>query len=72
MVIDSIAALARADFSRDQLVERQQALGAQAARLKRLAEAFRIPILVTNQAGQNTQHHSVPRRVCSQAVPPAA
>lgn len=49
VIIDSIAALARLDFSRDQIVERQNALGQLAAKLKRLAEAFRIPILVTNQ-----------------------
>lgn len=49
VIVDSMAALMRADFSKDRLVERQAVLGEQAARLKRLAEAFRIPIVVTNQ-----------------------
>jgi RAD51-like protein 1 len=49
VIIDSMAALMRADFSRERLVERQAVLGEQAARLKRLAEAFRIPFVVTNQ-----------------------
>ena len=49
VIIDSIAALMRADFARERLIERQAMLGEYAARLKRLAEAFRIPILVTNQ-----------------------
>jgi len=39
----------RSEFGREKLVERQALLGAQAARLKQLAEAFRIPIVVTNQ-----------------------
>ena len=49
VIIDSMAALMRADFSRERLVERQAVLGEQAARLKRLAEAFRIPFVVSNQ-----------------------
>lgn len=39
----------RSEFGREKLVERQALLGAQAARLKQLAEAFRIPVVVTNQ-----------------------
>ena len=49
VIIDSIAALLRAEFGRDQVGERQALLGQQASRLKLLAEAFRIPIVVTNQ-----------------------
>eukprot|EP00884_Botryococcus_braunii_P018602 jgi/Botrbrau1/5425/Bobra.182_1s0027.1 len=49
VVVDSIAALARTDFGREQLSERQQLLGQQAAALKYVAESFRIPIVVTNQ-----------------------
>jgi RAD51-like protein 1 len=48
-VLVCAAALVRAEFGRGQLAQRQAALGAQAARLKALAEAFRIPIVVTNQ-----------------------
>lgn len=64
VIIDSIAALMRADFGRERLMERQALLGEHAARLKRLAEAFRVPIVVTNQVtggavsltGQQPQH----------------
>jgi RAD51-like protein 1 len=42
-------ALMRSEYGREQLAERQTALGQQASRLKQLAEAFRIPIVVTNQ-----------------------
>ncbi|DBB05144.1 TPA: hypothetical protein ACH3X3_010395 [Trebouxia sp. C0006] len=49
VVVDSIAALARSEFSRDKIVDRQQLLGQQAAILKSLAETFRIPVVVVNQ-----------------------
>lgn len=49
VIVDSIAALMRSEFGREKLVERQALLGAQASKLKQLAEAFRIPIVVTNQ-----------------------
>ncbi|KAK9840539.1 hypothetical protein WJX81_000352 [Elliptochloris bilobata] len=48
VVVDSIAALARADFAAAQLPQRQQALGQAAAALKHLAETFRIPVVVTS------------------------
>eukprot|EP00271_Cylindrocystis_brebissonii_P014506 TRINITY_DN3586_c0_g1_i2.p1 TRINITY_DN3586_c0_g1~~TRINITY_DN3586_c0_g1_i2.p1 ORF type:complete len:370 (+),score=75.48 TRINITY_DN3586_c0_g1_i2:518-1627(+) len=48
VVVDSIAALARTEFGRDELAERQQLLSKQASLLKFLAETFRIPVLVTN------------------------
>ena len=43
------AALVRKEFGRDTLVDRQLLLGKQAAILKRLAEVFDIPVIVTNQ-----------------------
>ena len=49
VIIDSIAALARADLGAASVAERQAALNAQAGRLKYLAETFRMPVLVTNQ-----------------------
>ncbi|KAL3147194.1 DNA repair protein RAD51 [Trebouxia sp. C0010 RCD-2024] len=49
VLVDSIAALARSEFSRDKVVDRQQMLGQQAAILKSLAETFRIPVVVVNQ-----------------------
>ncbi|KAL4424690.1 hypothetical protein ABPG77_004497 [Micractinium sp. CCAP 211/92] len=49
LVLDSAASLARADFAPGSLPDRQRMLGQQAGRLKYLAEAFRIPVLVTNQ-----------------------
>lgn len=49
LVLDSAASLARADFAPGSLPDRQRMLGQQASRLKYLAEAFRIPVLVTNQ-----------------------
>jgi hypothetical protein len=55
IIIDSIAALARSDFGAGagggSLADRQAMLSQQAARLKQLAETFRIPVLVTNQVG---------------------
>jgi RAD51-like protein 1 len=69
VVIDSIAALARADYgcgvssvSRSHNIQdRQEMLGHVAARLKFIAETFKIPVVVTNQVttrmtGQVTAH----------------
>ncbi|KAG1657551.1 hypothetical protein FOA52_005437 [Chlamydomonas sp. UWO 241] len=65
IIIDSIAALARAEFGgggpSGGIIERQEMLGSIAVRLKHLAEAFRIPVVVTNQvttrlAGPATVH----------------
>lgn len=49
VVLDSAAALARKEFGRETLAERQRLLGRQAAMLKQLAEDFAIPVIVTNQ-----------------------
>lgn len=49
VLVDSIAALARSEFNRNKIVDRQQMLGQQAAILKSLAETFRIPVVVVNQ-----------------------
>lgn len=49
IIIDSIAALARADFGAQHIIERQKLLGQQASLLKLMAESFKIPVLVTNQ-----------------------
>lgn len=49
VIIDSIAALARTEYGSKNIIERQQLLGKQASSLKYLAEAFQIPVLVTNQ-----------------------
>lgn len=50
VVIDSIAALTRLDYSgRDGAVERAEVLGQVAVQLKNLAESFRLPVLVVNQ-----------------------
>ena len=52
VVVDSIAALMRAEFgAKGQVVERQELLGSQASVLKHLAESFRLPVVVTNQVG---------------------
>ena len=50
IVIDNIAVLARTEFtSSEDLVARQDILGRIASRLKKVACAYRIPIVVTNQ-----------------------
>jgi len=49
VIIDSIAALARTEFGAQSIAERQRMLGRQASQLKYIAEAFTIPVLVTNQ-----------------------
>jgi len=55
VIVDSVAALVRAEYGRERLVERQALLGEQASRLKQLAEAFRIPVVVTNQVTTRQQ-----------------
>ena len=49
VVIDNIAVLARAEFAPDRTIQRQALLGRVAARLKRLACAYRLPVVVVNQ-----------------------
>eukprot|EP00798_Chlamydomonas_sp_ICE-L_P006745 gene6745-3418_t len=52
VVVDSVAAVARADFGGagwQNTANRNKALGQLAAQLKHLAETFRIPVIVTNQ-----------------------
>lgn len=49
VVLDSAAALARKEYGREALAERQRLLAKQAAVLKQLAENFAIPVIVTNQ-----------------------
>ncbi len=50
IVVDSIMALFRVDFSgRGELSERQQVLGQTLKRLLKLAETYNVAILITNQ-----------------------
>lgn len=50
LVLDSVAALVRLDFStRMHIIARQQMLSKQAAQLKYLASTFHLPVVVTNQ-----------------------
>mmetsp|Transcript_7487 Transcript_7487/g.8999 ORF Transcript_7487/g.8999 Transcript_7487/m.8999 type:complete len:346 (+) Transcript_7487:69-1106(+) len=50
LLVDSVAALVRLDYSsRGQIFERQKMLSKQASQLKYLANTFSIPVLVTNQ-----------------------
>ena len=49
LVVDGVAAVARAQFGRDGLVERQQALSRLASRLKFAAETLDVAVVVTNQ-----------------------
>ena len=49
IIVDSIAALARRDFDRSAIQQRQEQLSTFASKLKYLAENFKIPIIVTNQ-----------------------
>ncbi|CAM9242152.1 unnamed protein product [Ascophyllum nodosum] len=49
IILDSIAALARRDFTRENTVKRQDLLTRQAAVLKSLAYTFSAVVLVTNQ-----------------------
>ena len=53
VVVDSIAFLVRS--GEGTLHERHELLGEQASRLKTLAEAFRIPVIVTNQVTTRTE-----------------
>jgi RAD51-like protein 1 len=49
IVVDSIASLARKEFDVSSMVTRQRLLSKIAAILKRYAEIFHIPVIVTNQ-----------------------
>jgi RAD51-like protein 1 len=49
IVVDSIAALVRKDFDLTSIALRQGKLSNIASQLKRLAEAFQIPIIIVNQ-----------------------
>ena len=49
VIIDSIAHLARAEFGREKVVQRQSALGAVASTLKRHAEKHALAVLAVNQ-----------------------
>ena len=55
IVLDSVAALLRTEFGGGEasaLAARGELLGQQAALLKAVAEAHRIPVVVTNQVRQ--------------------
>ena len=49
LIVDSVAALARAQFGRGQLTQRQELLGQIASALKQLAERLGMAAFVTNQ-----------------------
>ncbi|CAM9140036.1 unnamed protein product [Choristocarpus tenellus] len=49
IILDSVAALARKDFAKEDMANRQEVLTRQAAVLKRLAYTFNAVVLVTNQ-----------------------
>lgn len=49
LIVDSVAALARAQFGRGQLTQRQELLGQIASALKQLAERLGMAVFVTNQ-----------------------
>jgi len=50
LIIDSVMALFRVDFSgRGELSERQQYLGKMLSKLLKLAEQFNVAVLITNQ-----------------------
>ncbi|RDD37656.1 DNA repair protein RAD51-like protein 2 [Trichoplax sp. H2] len=49
IIVDSIASPVRKEFDRTSSTQRGQILSKQAAILKRIAEAFSIPIIITNQ-----------------------
>ncbi|CAM9625358.1 unnamed protein product [Scytosiphon promiscuus] len=62
IILDSIAALARRDFAREDTVTRQELLTRQAAVLKSLAYTFSIAVVVTNQVTSGWQggnRHSI-------------
>eukprot|EP00892_Ulva_mutabilis_P003147 jgi/Ulvmu1/12833/UM098_0015.1 len=49
VIVDSIAMLARLEFSQEDIPRRQRVLAQQAALLKRSAEQFNLTVVVTNQ-----------------------
>ena len=53
VVVDSVAALARNEFDRASLPQRQSRLSKQASLLKWLASVFSIPVVVTNHVSKH-------------------
>eukprot|EP01025_Chloroclados_australasicus_P009142 TRINITY_DN13519_c0_g1_i1.p1 TRINITY_DN13519_c0_g1~~TRINITY_DN13519_c0_g1_i1.p1 ORF type:complete len:381 (+),score=30.17 TRINITY_DN13519_c0_g1_i1:135-1145(+) len=53
VVLDGVAALARIEFDKDQLYDRQELIGRIAQKLKMLAAQYEIPVVVTNQVTAN-------------------
>jgi len=49
VVIDSIAAIFRVEYTKEQSIERARVLTSHAHELQKLSDEFKIPILVTNQ-----------------------
>lgn len=49
VIVDSIAMLARLEFSHDDIPRRQRYLAQQASLLKKSAEQFNLTVVVTNQ-----------------------
>ncbi|KAI5075109.1 hypothetical protein GOP47_0009185 [Adiantum capillus-veneris] len=59
LIVDSIAALMPSENAQEDLSRKQNVLGHQAGTLKYLAEAFRIPIVVTNQVRMTSNQRSL-------------
>ncbi|MCO5570995.1 hypothetical protein L7F22_024726 [Adiantum nelumboides] len=59
VIVDSIAALMPSENAQEDLSRKQNVLGHQAGTLKYLAEAFRIPIVVTNQVRLTSNQKSL-------------
>lgn len=55
VIIDSIAAILRAEFGHDEVPARQEEITKQASHLKYIATKFKIPVIVTNQVKQSTR-----------------
>ena len=49
IIIDDIAVLARTEYAASETIERQRVLGKIASHLKKVACAYRIPVLIVNQ-----------------------
>lgn len=62
LIVDSIAALMQSENAQEDLSRKQNLLGHQAGTLKYIAEAFRIPVVATNQVRMTSNQRNLVSR----------
>lgn len=49
VIVDGMACLLRIEYDVNTIIKRQEILGQQGALLKKIAERYNVPVIVTNQ-----------------------